>query len=128
MLISVRLSSTWNRRRVTFFPIRKVRWNSGFDFLPEKDFFFLNSSIFHTPLQSSLWPFGLVHHCIHVNQLPSSFKRTLISSTYPTHTPTKLCSSPGKKKKKKKKKSNHTKTADQQIQHIEITIHLSKVS
>ncbi len=32
---SANIWSTWNRRRVTFFSIREVRWNSGFDFLPE---------------------------------------------------------------------------------------------
>ena len=31
----VHVYSTWNRRRVAFLPVCKVRWNSGFDFLPE---------------------------------------------------------------------------------------------
>lgn len=31
------LFSTWDCRRVTFFSISKVGWNSGFDFLPREE-------------------------------------------------------------------------------------------
>lgn len=105
-LICVHVYNTWNSWRVTFFSISKVRGNIGFDFLPgyERAIQNMFTEEAHFRFHHKVITFGIfwidsgLHAAIekkiccwaHSSQWTFTF-------TYPSQTPTKLCSRPDKK-------------------------------